>query len=211
MATTSIGSGIDVASLVSQLVAAERAPVAKRLATLQTKTQARLSAFGTLKSALSELQTAAAALKNGGTAMRPVASSSKLELFSAIATNSAVAGSYELEVVSLAQSHKVISAPYATADTSLGNGSVQIQVGSESFSVTLDAQSGTSLAALRKAINAAPDNKGVNATIITEDGGARLLLTSKETGTADQITVTSGLISFTERQPALDAHVIIEG
>jgi len=210
MATSSIGSNIDVNSLVSQLVAAERAPTAKRLSGLQARTQLRLSALGTLKSALAELQTAVRALKSDGVISKPVATSSRPELFTASATSSAVPGSYALEVVSLAQSHKLVSGAYASAETSLGAGTVQIQVGSDSFTVTLGADD-NSLAALRSAINDAPDNTGVNATIVNEAGGARLLLTAKDTGLANQLSVTSSLASFTELQPALDAHVRIEG
>ena len=53
ISATGIGSGIDVESLVSQLVAAEGQPTANRLNTKEAKLQADLSAFGSLKSALS--------------------------------------------------------------------------------------------------------------------------------------------------------------
>lgn len=210
MAVTSVGSGIDVNSLVSQLVAAERAPAAKRLSTLQSKTQLRLSAMGTLKSALSELQTAVKALKKDGVLSTPTATSSKPETFTASTTSKAVPGSYSMEVVSLAQAHKLVSAPLASADTDLGAGTAQITVGSESFTVTLSATD-NSLADLRDAINKASDNVGVTATIVNESGGSRLLLTSKDTGVANQITVNSSLVAFSEKQPAADAHVLIEG
>lgn len=205
-----IGSSIDVNSLVSQLVAAERAPTAKRLSGLQSKTQLRLSALGTLKSALAELQTTVRALKSNGVISKPTATSSRPELFTASATSGAVPGSYALEVVSLAQAHKLVSGTYADADTSLGAGTVQIQAGGGSFTVTLGSED-NSLAALRTAINSAADNSGVNATIVNEAGGARLLLTAKDTGLANQLSVTSSLASFTQLQPARNAHLRIEG
>ena len=55
MATISGGSMIDVNTLVSQLVAAERAPTDARFNKIQTTTQAQISAFGQITSALSGL------------------------------------------------------------------------------------------------------------------------------------------------------------
>ncbi len=70
MATSSInassfGSGLDVTSLVTQLVAAERSAPDARLNTAQSKAQTRISALGVLKSALSNLQTVAKTLVDG--------------------------------------------------------------------------------------------------------------------------------------------------
>ncbi len=45
-------SGLDVNSLVSQLVAAERAPLDQRIRTRETAITTKLSAFSTLKGAL---------------------------------------------------------------------------------------------------------------------------------------------------------------
>ena len=79
-------------------------------------------------------------------------------------------------------------------------------MGSESFDVTIDSGN-SSLAGIRTAINNASDNTGVTASIITDDSGARLVLTSNETGTENAISVsvsdsdgnntdTSGLSAF---------------
>ena len=51
-----VGSGIDIASLVSQLVAAERKPDDDRLSAAQSKASTQLSAVGQLKSALANFQ-----------------------------------------------------------------------------------------------------------------------------------------------------------
>ena len=48
-----LGSGLDVASIVSQLVAAEAGPASNRLNKSEFELQARLSALGSLKGALS--------------------------------------------------------------------------------------------------------------------------------------------------------------
>ena len=51
-----LGSGLDVESLVTQLVAAERAPTDLRYARKQNSVESDLSAFGSLKSALSSFR-----------------------------------------------------------------------------------------------------------------------------------------------------------
>lgn len=206
-----IGSGLDVASLVSQLVSAERAPAQTRIDSAQSKINVQLSALGAFKSALADLQTKTKALMSGGVLGALKATSSNTEVFTATATSRATAGSYDVEVVSLALAHKVVSDPFVDGpDTVLGTGSIDIEVGGASFTVTLD-DSANTLADLRSRINAATDNTGVSAALVTEENGTRLLLTSKETGTEHEIVVTGSLLGFTEKQAAADAHVRIEG
>ena len=54
-----LGSGIDVSGIVSQLMEIERQPL-KALDTKEASVQARISAFGSIKSSLSTLQNAIA-------------------------------------------------------------------------------------------------------------------------------------------------------
>lgn len=231
MAITSagIGSGLDVNSLVNQLVAAERAPAANRLDRSQSRTQTTLSAIGIFKSVLSGFQSAVNALKGSGSSLGALsATSSKPELFTASAGASAAPGSYGVEVINLAQAHKLATGAYASSAAVVGNGTVTIGVGADSFTVTLD-DSGNTLADLRDRINQASDNAGVSATIINEAGGSRLLLTSRETGAAESLTLSSAttpllplpplpilpqgspFVITSEVQPALDASFRIDG
>ncbi|MBV5333777.1 hypothetical protein JZU57_00690, partial [bacterium] len=103
-----IGSNLDVTGIVSKLMATEQGPLTL-LATKEASYQAKLSGLGSLKGAISALQTAAAALV-------PDASTSALQKFSvfnaavsdtSIATASATSGAanstYKLEVTQLAQ------------------------------------------------------------------------------------------------------------
>jgi flagellar hook-associated protein 2 len=115
----------------------------------------------------------------------------------------------------------------------VGTGSLTLSVGSDSFTLTLD-DSNKTLAGIRDAINNASDNTGVTATIINVDDGAsgtesRLVLTSNDTGSNNNITVTainggegdlqqlvydplpgSGTTNLVERNPAQDAIVLID-
>ena len=54
--SSGIGSGLDIAGLVQNLVAAEAAPVETRIGKQEARAQAKLSAFGSLKSALSQFR-----------------------------------------------------------------------------------------------------------------------------------------------------------
>ncbi len=210
LSSAGIGSGLDVANIVAQLVSAERAPAANRLATQETRVTTQISAMGTFRATLAGLQNAVNALKSDGALGKLAATSSKTDLFTATTASGASAGNYNVEVVSLARAHKLASTAFASAATSLGAGDVEISVGDKSFTVTLDDEANT-LADLRNAINASAKNKGVTATLVNESGGTRLLLTSNKTGTESAITVNSSLIGFAQTQAATDAHVRIEG
>ncbi|ROR34921.1 flagellar filament capping protein FliD [Inmirania thermothiophila] len=227
-----VGSGLDLASLVTDLVAAERQPTELRLNKREAKTQATLSALGTVKSALASLRDAVAALKDTDTFTGRTATSGDTSLFTASADGDAVAGSYEIEVVQRAAAHKVRSGDFASAGDNVGTGTLTISVGGDSFTVAVDASAQT-LADVRDAINAADGNDGlVSATIVHVDDGAggtvsRLVLTAGSTGAANAISVTvadddgndtdaAGLsrlasANLVEIRPAADAQIRIDG
>jgi flagellar hook-associated protein 2 len=71
----------------------------------------------------------------------------------------------------------------------VGEGTLSISIGAESFDLTIDSSNNT-LAGIRDAINDAADNTGVSATIVTGDDGARLVLSSKETGTDNALRIS---------------------
>lgn len=218
ISSAGIGSGLDVQSLVAQLVSAERAPMQNRLDLREVKTQSTLSALGVFKSALSSFQTALNALTGTGSALgRLTTSSSKPELFTATTSTGAVAGSFGVEVMQLAVAGKIATSAYASADAVVGNGTVTLSAGADSFTVTLTDGDNT-LADLRDKINAASDNSGVIAAILNESGGARLVLTSRETGVSNAVSLSSAatvgggsFITTSVINTALDAQVEIDG
>ena len=61
-----LGSGLDINSLVSQLVTAERAPLEQRIVRHETKVTTKISALGTLKGALSTFKSALVPSGTGG-------------------------------------------------------------------------------------------------------------------------------------------------
>lgn len=219
-----IGSGLDINGLVTQLVAVERAPAQAQIDSQRSSALSRISALGNLNSALDGVQTAFAALSGGSAFNRRTATSADTAVVAASAGSSAVPGRYAVEVGALASSQKLSSGAFATADTAVGTGTLTVKVGTVSSVLTIDS-AGQSLAAIRDAINAAPDNPGVNATIVTGADGAHLILNARTSGSAGAIEVTSsggGLAALTyvsggpgngltEVDPAQDAQVTIDG
>lgn len=220
MAISSLGSGsgIDLNGLLTSIMQAEQQPMLA-LQRQEASYQSRISALGSLQGALSSLQTAAASMvpTTGTTAAAKYASFSASVADTAIASASAsagaVAGTYSLEVSSLAQNQRLVSpntAGYTGASSAIPTGDLTIEFGSLSGSTfTLDSartktitidDSNKTLGGLRDAINAA--NVGASATIVTGTNGAQLVLTSNGTGLANVMRL-SGLAGFAY-DPATD-------
>ena len=186
LASPGIGSGLNVSQLVSQLVAAERAPQERRIARQQSEVQSDLTAFGQVRGVLLGLQVAANALDSSGAVVGRKATVQQGAGFTASATSSAATGRYSIEVESLAAAQKQQSAAFSdTAD--LGTGAITFTVGSDSYTVTLGAT--TTLAELRDAINTATGGKGLSATVVKGDAGSVLVLNAATAGTAGAIGV----------------------
>lgn len=223
MSVAAAGS-IDAASMAAQLVSAERAQADARLDRTERQVSAQVSAVGTLRSAFSALRTAVNALSSNTAAL---ARSTKLTSdvqFSATAGAGAPVGSYQVEVLALASAHKLASAGHATSGTAVGTGTLTIAAGAQSFDITIG-EDDNSLEAIRDAINETAGS-AVQASIVRDDSGHRLVLTGRATGTANALTVTAnggdgGLASLTwppaagsgmvESAAATDARVKVDG
>src|SRR3954469_20012294 len=101
-----LGSGLDVNGIVTQLMQLERRPL-NALDRQEASYQARLTTIGTLKGALSALQTpgGASASANGPACS---ASSSNSAAFTASALGTASPGSHSIDVDTLAQSEILV-------------------------------------------------------------------------------------------------------
>lgn len=228
-----IGSGIDIGSLVNQLITAEGEPTLKRLETKEATFQAEISGFGSLKSALSSFQTSLASLKDLSAYQGRTATSSDQAVFSASADSTAAEGLFGVEVVQLAQAQKLISKDgyFSSATDTVGEGTLTIAQDGGSFNISVAATD--TLGAVRDAINNAIDNTGLTAAIINVDDGSggtesKLVLTANSTGLNSAITITavddgdlndtdnlglSRLINanLDEPTPALDGQIKVDG
>ncbi len=188
---TGIGSGIDIDSIVTASVAAEKAPKQNQIDKLESKTTTKLTSLGSLKSAVSEFQSALALLNSPTSFLSKSATSSNTTALSATGTASAVAGSYKIAVSQLASSSKIASAAFSGGSTTAFNtGSLNIKVGIESaLTINVDSTNNT-LAGVRDAINAQGKTAGISATIVTDSQGSRLVLSSTKMGDGNDITMT---------------------
>ncbi|MCK9396886.1 MAG: flagellar filament capping protein FliD [Methylobacter sp.] len=199
--STGIGSGIDINGIVSQLITAEGQPQFDAITRRQTAAQTQLSGLGTLKSALSSFQTAVQKLTNGNLFTATQAVSANTAIFTTTTSVGAVPGTHTVEVDQLAKSQQSITATeYANSGSvaSANGGTLNFTYPAGSaktaFSVAIGANS--TLANVRDAINAAAGNNGVTASIINVNSTvtpgttiSKLVLNSKDTGTANGFSV----------------------
>ena len=201
------GSGLNVASLVTQLVAAERSTFDTRYTKIDVKLTTEFSALSQLKGSMAAFQTALAGLKEAAAFNQRKTTVASEEFFTATATSAASAGTYGVEVQQLAKAAQLGSSAFVGGPESVvGAGTLNIAMGSRSFDVTLVASN--TLAGLRDAINAASTNVGVRATIIRDQAGAHLVLTGAATGQANalRITPTGGLGQFAHTPPTITTN-----
>lgn len=228
MATTTAvgGSQIDVQGLVSQLIAAERAPLDKQITRDAQRVTTQISAVGTLMGAMSTFRSALSSLKSVDVFSTRQAVSGDTKVFTASAGASAVPGAYSIEVEKLAKAHQISSNPFASGSTHVvGTGTLTLSLGDKSFSVDI-ADANSTIAGIRDAINSAADNPGIRATLVQGTAGARLVLSSSTTGAANDIEVaqsggngglsalvynSSAATNYAELSPAQDARVQIAG
>lgn len=223
---TGIGSGLDVNSIVSQLMTAERAPTDNRLNAVDKDIKAQVSAFGSLSSALSALETAIKKFDGTGSQAGRKTTTADGAGFSASASSAAAPGRYMVSVESLAQAHRLQSATLARngdgSAAQLGYGTLAISVGGgDPINVSISSGSGT-LANIRDAINTQAGDK-VAATVVSGDAGDVLFVTSRTSGTAGAVTIAAsggdgGLAALntsggtiTTKDAAQDAQVVIDG
>lgn len=187
-----VGSGLlDIDTTVKALVANARTPKQNQLNNLESKTTTKLTALGTLKSAVSEFQTAMSLLNSPNGFLSRTAVSSNTSALNATASQSAVAGSYKLNITQLATGSKIASAALtAEASSAFNEGSLDIKIGGMSAMTIAVDSTNNSLSGIRDAINKQGADKGVTATIVTDSQGSRLVLSSSKMGDGNDITMS---------------------
>ena len=200
MATVSsagIGSGLDVNSIITQLMAIERQPLTK-LQTKATTIQSTVSEYGKIKSDISTLNDLATKLASQTTWAQTTANSSSTAV--SAATNGSAVGTYSVEVQSLASVQTLATGVVASSTALAGAGNLHVELGTWGAGQTTFTASPTTpavditvsatdtLADVRDKVNAA--GAGVTALIMTDANGSRLLLRSNATGAANGFRTT---------------------
>ncbi|MBV1840650.1 MULTISPECIES: flagellar filament capping protein FliD [Photobacterium] len=223
-----LGSGLDVAGMTQQLVAAERTPKQLRISEQMSKVDNSLSAYGLVKSSASSMQDMLDKFKEDEVFVSKEATSSEAGYLSVKADSDAQNGIYSIEVKQLAKSHKIVSTTSFDADpkADLGSGEMVITVGDKSMTINISSDK-NNLKQVVAAINNSKDNPGITATTITDDEGSKILFSSTKTGAENQIKIdASGMTgdlanlsydpaapggSMSEMQAAQDAQIVIDG
>lgn len=197
-----IGSGLDVETLISRLVAVERTPI-QQLQQRTTGLKTQLSVYGKLQSNLSALRDAASRLTRSDTFGAVTATSSNATTANATAANGTTAGSYTVRVDKLAAAQSVATNAVPSG-SSLGTGTITIDFGA----YTDDGMGGVSFDAdptrtsliipvvtgedqleqIRDKINAM--KRGIVASVVSDANGSRLVMRGIDPGAANAFRVT---------------------
>ena len=196
---TGIGSGMDIDAMVGALVAAEKAPKEAQLNRLETATTTKISALGTLRTALSSFQTALKDLNDIKLFENRSARSSNTDLLTATASKTAQSGTYSVKVEQLATGSKTATKALEGDFTASVAGTLTVKVGSgEGIDVKIE--KGASLTQVKEALNAALKDSGVSANLLTDPstGKTRLVMSSSNTGEGKDVSISTstGLEAF---------------
>lgn len=232
LSSAGVGSGLDVKSIVTQLVAIEKQPL-KQLQTKATAIQTQLSLYGKVKSQVSALGDAAAILAGPSGWSAQKASSSNAAAVGVSVGSSAAASSISVSVQQLARAQSSASVGVASGVAVGASGTLNIEVGSWSSaavpvftpgtSVPISIVAGDTVSAIASKINSA--SAGVTATVLRDGANERLVIRSSTTGVASGFRLNNpadvGLAAFGFTNPsdgasfsgqtALDAKVKING
>ena len=205
LSSPGIGSGLDVKTLVEALVKAEITPLQTRHDNKLTSVNTELSAVGQLKSSLASLQTSLGNLSDINKFYNMKYSVSNTDFLSATLTQQAAKGTYQVEVQKLAQQQSLAS-NYLNP-TGIGSGNITINFGTYNADKTVFttnasatpvnvtiAPGSDSLIAVRDAIN--NTNSGVTASIVQDNQGSRLTLTSSKTGENYAMQISSSITAL---------------
>lgn len=201
LASPGIGSGMDVTTIVANLMAAAQGPMTA-LTAKQSTYSAQLSAYGSLKSSLSNFQTTIQTLATASQLQAVTTLPGDTAVLFATGGAGAAPGNYMVEVSQLAQAQQLVTTGQSSAQAVVGSGVLTFDfgtTGSSTFtnsgqpskSVTINA-SNNSLSGIRDAINAA--NIGVTASLVN-DGGTqpwRLTIKSQTTGVMNSMKISVG-------------------
>ncbi|MDX2349183.1 MAG: flagellar filament capping protein FliD [Porticoccus sp.] len=186
ISTLGVGSGLDLNGLLDQLEDAERGKLAPIVAQ-KSEANNKISAYGQLKSALTQLQTAAENLSSADT-FEAVEANYESTAFTVKTGINTPIGSYQVDVTQLARAYSIATTGIANEVANLGAGTMTFTLANGDVStVEIDADD-SSLESIRNAINAG--EQGVTASIVNDGTGSpyRLVISSTETGSEGAIT-----------------------
>ncbi len=209
-----IGSGLDVNALVTSVIDAERAPTTNRLDFKEATFQAELSAYGSLKGALSTFQGTLSTLSFTSAFRSASAETNNLDVLTADVSDAAADSNYSIKINQLAQAQTLVTSGFENITDVVGAGTLTFKFGTTDYvkgdpnadpvvaesynsfilnaeksveSLEIDETNNT-LQGVRDAVNSA--DIGVTASIIYDGSAYRLTFVSQETGADNSLEVT---------------------
>lgn len=205
-------SGIDVSTVVNELMQVERQPEVQ-LQNQQTTINSQVSALTSISTQLTALYTSVNSLKDiFGAFSQNTTGSSDSAIVSASADSTATAGTHSITVSKLATTSSSYSG-YISSGTSLGGAQIVIKYGSDpNHPVNTDTinipSADTTLKQAASYINSG--SYGATASVVTDSQGSRLVLVSKTSGANGNLNVSSSAASFTTAA-GIDAQLTVDG
>lgn len=191
-----VGSGLDLESIISSTLQATNQPKQAQFQRQESQYETELSALGAVKSALSKFDDVVNKLSDRDLFDKRVAKLTQPEsgdLIRFSSEDNSSSGSFNVEVLQLAQGSRAVSADGAfTSSDQIVNTSdstLSFAAGDKSFDLTIAANS--TLEDIRRQINDSADNFGVTANIINTGSEAKLVFNSSVTGVGNDLTVTN--------------------
>lgn len=188
-------SGLDTAAIIEASLAVKRIPI-DRLENKISQNDTRIAAFSEFKGLLSTLQSAVDGLRNPPGSVGILSnvfeqkaafvssntSTAATEILGATATNSAAAGTYEIEVLQIAEAHKVSGGTLADVSTALGV-TETLTVGlAGGTTVGINITSDMTAEDVVYAMNAVTGTTGVRASALKiADSDYRIVFTAEDT------------------------------
>lgn len=182
-----MGGGLDINSMVSKIVESERLPKQQRIDRERSDIDTNISGYGRLQESLDTMKNLMMTFRQDDTFASRTISSSDEDVVSATASPDALAGRYTIDVLQLAQAQKLASSPIRD-DAKFGPGKLEISLGKKSFTIDVVGQN-NKITDILKQINSAPSNPGVQASIVKDDGGSRLILASDKPGESNKVKI----------------------
>lgn len=181
-----MNTGFDINNVVSTIVNAERTPKQQSIDNKRYDIDTSISAYGRLRESLDTMKHLMASFRQEKAfAVRKVDTSDD-SVISATANTEAMAGKYAVDVLQLAQSHKVAS-EVIPSDTQFGPGKLHISLGGKQFAVEVAGNS--KLIDVVRGINNQKNNPGVRASIINDMEGPRLIMASNLSGEKHRLSI----------------------
>ena len=184
-----IGSGLDVNTIVSQMMAVEKRPL-QLLQTSASSLDTKISSYGQVKSALSALYDAANGLMSSSVWQSKQFATTDKDAVTGSVSTAAVAGNFSLQVTALASSQSLASGSFASGAVMGSAGTLSLQTGrwdavGTSFTgagakVDISIAATDTLADVAGKINGA--NAGVSAVVVKGTNGDQLLVRGTKTG-----------------------------